>query len=85
MPVILSRPCANPNHALFKYYLIPISSCPPLRPYLIPSNDPLTTRDGEQRLLLAAKNLSMLCVPEGGMSYDWDLTYIIDGLRSLLL
>ncbi len=22
----------------------------------------------------------MLCVPEGGMSYDWDLTYIIDGM-----
>jgi len=21
----------------------------------------------------------MLCVPEGGMNYDWDLTYIIDG------
>jgi len=23
--------------------------------------------------------MSMLCVPEGGMNYDWDLTYIIDG------
>ena len=22
----------------------------------------------------------MLCVPEGGMNYDWDLTYIIDGM-----
>ncbi len=32
-----------------------------------------------QRLLLAARNLSMLCVPEGGMNYDWDLTYILDG------
>jgi hypothetical protein len=21
----------------------------------------------------------MLCVPEGGMNFDWDLTYIIDG------
>ena len=32
-----------------------------------------------QRLLLAARELSMLCVPEGGMNYDWDLTYITDG------
>ena len=23
--------------------------------------------------------MTMLCVPEGGMNYDWDLTYIIDG------
>lgn len=23
----------------------------------------------------------MLCVPEGGMNQDWDLTYIIDGMR----
>lgn len=37
-----------------------------------------------QRLLLAATNFSMLCVPEGGMNYDWDLTYIVDGeLESL--
>jgi len=27
----------------------------------------------------------MLCVPEGGMNYDWDLTYIIDGERPALL
>lgn len=32
-----------------------------------------------QRLLLAARNMSMLCFPEGGMNYDWDLTYIVDG------
>ncbi len=25
----------------------------------------------------------MLCVPEGGMNYDWDLTYIIDGMPGL--
>lgn len=31
-------------------------------------------------LLAVAQNLSMLCVPEGGMNYDWDLTYIIDGM-----
>jgi hypothetical protein len=24
--------------------------------------------------------MSMSCVPEGGMHYDWDLTYIIDGV-----
>ncbi|KAF9068339.1 hypothetical protein BDP27DRAFT_1422041 [Rhodocollybia butyracea] len=36
-----------------------------------------------QRLLLAARNLSMLCVPEGGMNYDWDLTYIMDGMTTL--
>ena len=35
-------------------------------------------------LLTVAKNLSMLCVPEGGMNYDWDLTYIIDGMPGLV-
>ncbi|KAF9265845.1 hypothetical protein L218DRAFT_121543 [Marasmius fiardii PR-910] len=44
-------------------------------------NQPL--RASRQRLLLAAKNLSMLCVPEGGMSLDWDLTYIIDGMTTV--
>ncbi|ESK88278.1 amidohydrolase [Moniliophthora roreri MCA 2997] len=44
-------------------------------------NQPL--RSSRQRLLLAAKNLSMLCVPEGGMNYDWDLTYIIDGMTTV--
>jgi len=37
-----------------------------------------------QRLLGAAYNMSMLCVPEGGMNYDWDLTYIIDGQPFLI-
>lgn len=32
--------------------------------------------------MIAARNLTMLCVPEGGMNYDWDLTYIIDGAYS---
>lgn len=32
--------------------------------------------------MIAARNLTMLCVPEGGMNYDWDLTYIIDGADS---
>ncbi|KAF5386656.1 hypothetical protein D9615_001957 [Tricholomella constricta] len=43
----------------------------------------LPSRASRQRLLLAAKNLSMLCVPEGGMNYDWDLTYIIDGMTTI--
>lgn len=37
-------------------------------------------RASRQRLLAVAQNLSMACVPEGGMNYDWDLTYIIDGM-----
>ncbi|KAL0576197.1 hypothetical protein V5O48_005764 [Marasmius crinis-equi] len=44
-------------------------------------NQPI--RASRQRLLLAAKNLSMICVPEGGMNYDWDLTYIIDGMTTV--
>ena len=40
----------------------------------------LPSRASRQRLLLAARNLSMLCVPEGGMNYDWDQTYIVDGM-----
>ncbi|KAF5324764.1 hypothetical protein D9611_004184 [Ephemerocybe angulata] len=40
-------------------------------------------RGARQRLLLAARNFSMLCVPEGGMNYDWDITYIIDGMTTV--
>ncbi|KAK6992264.1 Amidohydro-rel domain-containing protein [Favolaschia claudopus] len=43
----------------------------------------LPIRASRQRLLKAAKNLTMLCVPEGGMNYDWDLTYIIDGMTTV--
>ncbi|KAJ7593461.1 hypothetical protein C8J56DRAFT_931144 [Mycena floridula] len=43
----------------------------------------LPSRAARQRLLLAARNLSMLCVPEGGMNYDWDLTYIVDGMTTV--
>ncbi|KAF5379918.1 hypothetical protein D9757_007232 [Collybiopsis confluens] len=43
----------------------------------------LPIRATRQRLLLAARNLSMLCVPEGGMNYDWDLSYIMDGMTTL--
>ncbi|KZT11646.1 uncharacterized protein LAESUDRAFT_671849 [Laetiporus sulphureus 93-53] len=43
----------------------------------------LPSRASRQRLLLTARNRSMLCVPEGGMNYDWDLTYIIDGMTTI--
>ncbi|KAJ7917481.1 hypothetical protein B0H13DRAFT_2231389 [Mycena leptocephala] len=43
----------------------------------------LPIRASRQRLLNAARNLTMLCVPEGGMNYDWDLTYIIDGMTTV--
>lgn len=36
-----------------------------------------------QRLLLAAQNLSMICVPEGGMNFDWNLAYILDGMTTV--
>lgn len=32
-----------------------------------------------QRLLLTARELGLLSLPEGGGYFDWDLTYIIDG------
>ncbi|KAJ3550145.1 hypothetical protein NM688_g5104 [Phlebia brevispora] len=43
----------------------------------------LPSRASRQRMLLAARNLSMLCVPEGGMNYDWDQTYIVDGMTTI--
>ncbi|KAJ7760592.1 hypothetical protein B0H16DRAFT_577921 [Mycena metata] len=43
----------------------------------------LPIRASRQRLLNAARNISMLCVPEGGMNFDWDLTYIIDGMTTV--
>ncbi|KAI0637449.1 hypothetical protein C8Q77DRAFT_1155282 [Trametes polyzona] len=43
----------------------------------------LPSRASRQRLLLAARNLSMLCVPEGGMNFDWDQTYIVDGMTTI--
>jgi hypothetical protein len=43
----------------------------------------IACRASRQRLLLNARNLSMLCVPEGGMNYDWDLTYIVDGMTTV--
>ncbi|KAI0831687.1 hypothetical protein BC628DRAFT_1310437 [Trametes gibbosa] len=41
------------------------------------------SRASRQRLLLAARDLAMLCVPEGGMNYDWDQTYIVDGMTTI--
>ncbi|TRM63712.1 hypothetical protein BD626DRAFT_569086 [Schizophyllum amplum] len=46
-------------------------------------NYQLPSRASRQRLLLAARNVSMICVPEGGMNYDWDLTYIVDGMTTI--
>lgn len=43
----------------------------------------LPSRAARQRLLLAARKLGMLCVPEGGMNYDWDQTYIVDGMTTI--
>ncbi|KAG1734440.1 uncharacterized protein EDB91DRAFT_1146890 [Suillus paluster] len=43
----------------------------------------LPTRAARQRLLTASRELGMLCVPEGGMNYDWDLTYIVDGMTTI--
>ncbi|KAG2020880.1 amidohydrolase, variant 3 [Coprinopsis cinerea AmutBmut pab1-1] len=43
----------------------------------------IPSRASRQRLLSVARNFSMLCVPEGGMNWDWDLTYIIDGMTTV--
>ncbi|KAL6308701.1 hypothetical protein BKA93DRAFT_763864 [Sparassis latifolia] len=43
----------------------------------------LPSRASRQRLLLAARELKMLCVPEGGMNNDWDQTYIVDGMTTI--
>ncbi|OSX64767.1 hypothetical protein POSPLADRAFT_1166862 [Postia placenta MAD-698-R-SB12] len=43
----------------------------------------LPSRASRQRLLTVARELNMLCVPEGGMNYEWDLTYIIDGMTTI--
>lgn len=45
-------------------------------------NYQLSARSARQRLLLEASKLDMLVVPEGGWSYDWGLTYFIDGYTS---
>ncbi|CAH0044840.1 unnamed protein product [Clonostachys solani] len=45
-------------------------------------NYQLSARSARQRLLLEASKLDMLVVPEGGWSFDWGLTYFIDGYTS---
>lgn len=45
-------------------------------------NYQLTSRSARQRVLIAAKEMDMLVVPEGGWSLDWGLTYFIDGYTS---
>jgi len=37
------------------------------------------TRSARHRFLLAAKELGMMIVPEGGMNFDMDLTHVVDG------
>lgn len=46
-------------------------------------NYQLPSRAARQRLLLQARNMSMLGVPEGGMNFDWCISYIIDGMSSV--
>ncbi|KAJ7898463.1 hypothetical protein B0H13DRAFT_2520490 [Mycena leptocephala] len=46
-------------------------------------NLPVRSVSISAEVLNAARNLTMLCVPEGGMNYDWDLTYIIDGMTTV--
>ncbi|KAF9531664.1 hypothetical protein CPB83DRAFT_848536 [Crepidotus variabilis] len=43
----------------------------------------IPSRASRQRLLTVAQNMSLLCVPEGGMNWDWDLTYILDGMTTV--
>ncbi|KAF9228696.1 hypothetical protein BS17DRAFT_691608 [Gyrodon lividus] len=43
----------------------------------------LPARASRQRLLLQAKEMNMACVPEGGMNFDWDQTYIVDGMTTV--
>ncbi|KAK0210254.1 hypothetical protein DFS33DRAFT_1378240 [Desarmillaria ectypa] len=46
-------------------------------------NYQLPSRASRQRLLKTARDIGLLCVPEGGSYYDWDLTYIIDGMTTV--
>ncbi|KAK0227971.1 hypothetical protein IW262DRAFT_568411 [Armillaria fumosa] len=46
-------------------------------------NYQLPSRASRQRLLKTAREMGLLCVPEGGGYYDWDLTYIIDGMTTV--
>ncbi|KIK54543.1 hypothetical protein GYMLUDRAFT_206518 [Collybiopsis luxurians FD-317 M1] len=46
-------------------------------------NYQLPARASRQRLLKVAKDMEMLCFPEGGGNFDWNLAYIIDGMTTL--
>ncbi|KAJ3555991.1 hypothetical protein NM688_g2275 [Phlebia brevispora] len=46
-------------------------------------NYDLPSRASRQRLLLIARKLGMICLPEGGMNYDWDQAYIVDGMTTI--
>ncbi|KAF5379903.1 hypothetical protein D9757_007185 [Collybiopsis confluens] len=46
-------------------------------------NYQLPARASRQRLLKVAEELDMLCFPEGGGNFDWNLAYIIDGMTTL--
>ncbi|KXN80760.1 hypothetical protein AN958_07836, partial [Leucoagaricus sp. SymC.cos] len=43
----------------------------------------IPSRASRQRLLGAAYNMTILCVPEGGINFDWDSTYIVDGTTTV--
>ncbi|KAL1742540.1 hypothetical protein HDZ31DRAFT_43021 [Schizophyllum fasciatum] len=53
-------------------------------PYMLAyKNYQLPSRASRQRLLLASREVGLMCVPEGGANWDWDLTYIIDGMTTM--
>ncbi|TRM63706.1 hypothetical protein BD626DRAFT_495129 [Schizophyllum amplum] len=53
-------------------------------PYMLAyKNYQLPSRASRQRLLLAAREMGLMCVPEGGANWDWDLTYILDGMTTM--
>ncbi|KAG8914111.1 hypothetical protein FRC01_004220 [Tulasnella sp. 417] len=43
----------------------------------------IPSRASRQRLIKVAKELAMNVYPEGGMNFDWDLTYIVDGMTTV--
>ncbi|KAG8881276.1 hypothetical protein FRB98_004435 [Tulasnella sp. 332] len=46
-------------------------------------NYQLPARASRQRLIKVAKELEMRVYPEGGMNFDWDMTYILDGMTTV--
>ncbi|KAL1720580.1 hypothetical protein EV715DRAFT_271890 [Schizophyllum commune] len=53
-------------------------------PYMLAyKNYQLPSRASRQRLLLASREMGLMCVPEGGANWDWDLTYLIDGMTTM--